>query len=58
MGTEPVFTYDGEPQPRESIFLECLAGDKARSCDFIIRDGEIIKYINGLLDKLNSGERQ
>lgn len=43
---EVVFSEDGEPQPRGTIFLECISDDL---CSFILRDYEIIDYIKGLL---------
>lgn len=36
---ESVHTDDGEPQPRESIFLECV------ECDYIVRDYDIVRVI-------------
>jgi hypothetical protein len=49
--TEVVFTNDGEPQPRSSIFLECLSYENDCGCSFILRDNEIIDYINSLVYK-------
>ena len=56
LDSEVVFTDDGEPQPRSSIFLECFAGDKHRMCPFILRDYEIVDYINSLLDRIEHAD--
>ena len=50
LDAEIVFTDDGDPQPRQSIFMECFSGDKHRDCSFFLRDHEIIDYINKLID--------
>ena len=42
---EVIFTDDGEPQPRQSVFVECL--DMQCECEgkFILHDSEISDYI-------------
>ena len=53
LDTEVVFTDDGEPQPRSTIFLECLSYENECGCSFVLRDYEIVNYINSLIDKLH-----
>ena len=43
--TEAVFTDDGDPQPRSSVFVECLDINCDCHGDFILHDHEIAEYI-------------
>lgn len=49
LDTELIHTNDGPPQPRRSIFLECV---NYKDCEcggkFILRDNQIIDHINQL----------
>lgn len=54
VGTEMIHTDDGEPQPRQSMFVECADMNCECGGKFFLRDNEIDDFISKACDAQKS----